>query len=59
MSRGISVKGEDVLASIKNVVRSVQSCEMCVKHQDCKNNILCCESLCSSVCEECLKKKSV
>ena len=54
-----SVKGEDVLASIKNVVRSVQSCEMCVKHQDCKNNILCCESLCSSVCEECLEKKSV
>ena len=55
-----SVKGEDVLASVENVVKTVQRCEMCLKHQECKNNIVTSESSkCSSVCEECFTHKTV
>lgn len=55
-----SVKGEEVLTSLENVVKTVQICEMCVKHQECKNNIVTSESSkCSSFCEECFTHKTV
>ena len=35
-----SVKEEEVLGSLENVVKTVEICEMCVKHQEYKNNFV-------------------
>jgi len=56
-----SVKGEEVLSSIENVVKTIQTCELCLDHQEYnKNNVVTSESSkCNSVCEECYNCKKV